>query len=281
MRLSIYTGVKNGLFYDFHVEAMLRHHLSLADEIIVNEGHSSDGTYEAIAQIDPRIRVHRFDWTRSNPDSWHRDFKNQARRLCTGDWCILLDCDEFIPEWEFERLRAFLEVTDKPIVPVRFTHFYGNYRVFLAKLPATTPGSGRRIHRNVSHIEVWGDGSDVRFAGGDGSADSVAEEAFEVHHFGSVRNPARLRQKWRTQAQQHAVENPRWNKVPGFVFDLFPHRWDDESFLGNLAIYDGPLIRAVRDDPAEFTRDNAWLYEHLKRQPIASADVSRMSGARP
>jgi glycosyltransferase involved in cell wall biosynthesis len=267
MQLSIYTGVRNGLFYDFHVEAMLRHHLPLADEIIVNEGYSTDGTYEAISHIDSKIHVHRFDWNRSNPDCWHRDFKNQARRLCTGDWCILLDCDEFIPEWEFGRLRAFLETTAKPIVPVRFTHFYGNYRVFLAKLPNVIPLIGRRIHRNNPRIEVWGDGSNVRLSDGNGRADCVADTAFEVHHFGSVRHPARLRQKWRTQARQHDVRNPRWDKMPTFVFDVFPHRWDDEDFLDNLAVYEGPYIQSVRDNPAEFTRDDFWLYEHLKRRP--------------
>lgn len=61
MKISLYTFVKNGLFYDFHVEAMLRHQLPLADEIIVNEGLSTDGTYEAIRSIDPKIQVHRFE----------------------------------------------------------------------------------------------------------------------------------------------------------------------------------------------------------------------------
>jgi glycosyltransferase involved in cell wall biosynthesis len=267
MRLSIYTGVKNGLFYDFHVEAMLRQHLPLADEIIVNEGFSTDGTFEAISRIDSKIKVHRFNWDQSNPDTWHRDFKNQARELCTGDWCVLLDCDEFIPEWEFDRLRAFLENTDTPIVPVRFTHFYGNYRVYLKDLPRIIPLTGRRIHRNTPDIEVWGDGANVRIKGGDGSQDAVASEAFEVHHFGSVRHPARLRQKWRTQARQHDEKNPRWDKLPSFVFNLFPHRWDDQDFLKDLAIYEGPYIQAVRDNPEEFTRDEFWLYERLRQSP--------------
>ena len=91
MRLSIYTFVKDGLYFDFHVVAMLKHHLPLADEIIVNEGYSTDGTYEAIKDLDARIKVHRFEWDRSEPDAWHRKFKNQARELCAGDWCILLD----------------------------------------------------------------------------------------------------------------------------------------------------------------------------------------------
>ena len=69
MKLSIYTFVKNGLFYDFHVAAMLRHHLPLADEIIVNEGNSTDGTYEAIRDIDPKVHVHRSDWDQSGPDT--------------------------------------------------------------------------------------------------------------------------------------------------------------------------------------------------------------------
>jgi hypothetical protein len=57
MKLSLYTGVKDGLFYDFHVEAMLRHHLPLADQIVVNEGFSTDGTFEAISQIDSKIQI--------------------------------------------------------------------------------------------------------------------------------------------------------------------------------------------------------------------------------
>jgi glycosyltransferase involved in cell wall biosynthesis len=266
MKLSIYTFVKNGLFYDFHVAAMLRHHLPLADEIIVDEGHSTDGTYEAIRDIDPKIKIYRSEWDTSNPESWHRDFKNRARERCTGDWCILLDCDEFIPEWEFGRLRDCLDDEDKPLARVRFTHFYGNYRVFIAQLPRITPLLGTRIHRNLPEVEVWGDGANVRLKGRETDDRALASHVIDVHHFGTVRDPARLRQKWRTQARQHNVENPRWDRVPGFVFNMFPHRWDDSDFLDNLAIYEGPYIKAVRDDPEEFTRDGFWLYEHLKNR---------------
>jgi len=264
MKLSIYTFVQNGLFYDFHVVAMLRHHLPLADEIVVVEGYSTDGTFEAISAIDPKIKIHRVRSEESNPDTWHRDFKNRARELCTGDWCVLLDCDEFIPEWDFDRLRTTLERTDKLIAPVRFTHFYGNYKVFLATLPRIIPQTGLRIHRNLPDVEVWGDGANVRIQGRDDLSSVVADETFDNHHFGSVRNPARLRQKWRTQARQHDERNPRWDKLPGFVFNMFPHKWDDEDFLDRLAVYEGPYIQAVRDDPKEFTRDDFWLYNHLR-----------------
>jgi hypothetical protein len=70
-----------------------------------------------------------------------------------------------------------------------------------------------------------------------------------------VRNPARLRQKWRTQARQHDAANPKWDRAPSVLFDLFPHKWDDPDCLSDLAIYPGPHIQAVRDDPEEFTRD--------------------------
>lgn len=262
MKLSIYTFVQNGLFYDFHVVAMLRHHVPLADEIVVVEGFSDDGTYEAISDIDPKIRILRTR-EQAEPDTWHRHFKNRARAACTGDWCVLLDCDEFIPEWEFDRLRAFLRETDKLFVPVEFTHFYGNYKVYLATLPRIVPLTGLRIHRNRPDVEVWGDGANVRLQNSDDLAPLVAASTFDVHHFGSVRHAARLRQKWRTQAQQHDAQNPRWTRVPSFVFNMFPHRWDDTDFLDRLAVYEGPYIKAVRDDPAEFTRDDFWLYEHL------------------
>jgi glycosyltransferase involved in cell wall biosynthesis len=265
MKLSIYTFVKDGLFYDFHVVDMLRQHLPLADEIVVNEGFSSDGTYEAIKDLDPKVRVHRFHWDRSDPNGWHRHFKNQARQLCTGDWCILLDCDEMIPEWEFERLRSFLAATDKSIVPVRFLHFYGNYRVVLGSPRPTVPVTGLRIHRNRPDIEVWGDGANVRLTGDHENTGVVAGEVFDVHHFGSVRHASRLRQKWRTQARQHNAAAPRWDKTPSFLFDLFPHKWDDEDFMQYLQVYEGPFLQVVRDNPSEFVRDDFWLYNRLKQ----------------
>ena len=203
--------------------------------------------------------------------SWRRSIASSPSAATSGAWADLLDCDEFIPEWEFDRLRAFLETTDASIVPVRFMHFYGSYRVYLKDLPRIIPLTGRRIHRNTPGIEVWGDGANVRIRGGDGSRDPVASETFDVHHFGSVRHPARLRQKWRTQARQHDERNPRWDKIPSFVFNLFPHKWDDGDFLKDLAVYEGPYIQAVRENPSEFTRDDNWLYDRLKPQSTSKS----------
>lgn len=263
MKLSLYTFVKDGLFYDFHVAAMLRHHAPLVDEIIVNEGYSTDGTFEAISRIDPKIQIHRFHWDRSDPNGWHRAFKNQARVLCTGDWCILLDCDEFIPEWEFPRLRGYLETAQDPLVPVRVVNFYGNYKVYLAKKRPIVPDRGVRIHRNRPDIEVWGDGMNVRLRDRPSEAGVATDVSFDVHHFGMVRNPARLRQKWRTQAKQHDARDARWDKTPAFLFDAFPHEWTDPDFLRDLGLYDGPYIQAVRDEPDEFVRDNFELQKRL------------------
>lgn len=165
-----------------------------------------------------------------------------------------------------------LASTDKSIVPVSFTHFYGSYRVYMANLPRIRPGAGLRIHRNLPDIEVWGDGANVHWRGREGDQTLVATESFAVHHFGSVRHAARLRQKWRVQAKQHDAKKPRWDKVPGFVFDLFPHQWEDPDVLPDSAINDGPDMQIVTGDPAEFTRDDFAIYELLKkrRRPVVS-----------
>jgi glycosyltransferase involved in cell wall biosynthesis len=273
MKLSIYTFVKDGLYFDFHAVEMLKHHIPLADEIIVNEGYSTDGTYEAIKDLHPKIKVHRFRWDMSEPDAWHRKFKNQARELCTGDWCILLDCDEFIPEWEFDRLRAFLSETDKSLVSGQYTHFYGNYKIYIARPSAITPVRKVIMHRNLKEVEVWGDGANVRLRGREDDRSIVANVPFPVHHFGEVRDPARLRQKWRTQSKQHRRTAPKWDWVPGFVFDLMPHSWDDPDLLDRLEVFNGPYVKAVRDNPKEFIRDDMKLLEVLAERDARRAKV--------
>jgi glycosyltransferase involved in cell wall biosynthesis len=266
LKISLYTFVKDGLYYDFHVVDMLKHHLPLADEIIVNEGYSDDGTYEAIRDLDPKIKVYRNVWDRSDPSKWHVRFKDQARQLCTGDWCILLDCDEFIPEWEFGRLRDALSHTDKVGFPMRYVHFYGNYKVVnLSPEKFHWPVTKLTIHRNLDNMEIWGDGSNVRVRG-PFDRTLYGEPVCDCHHFGFVRNPARLRQKWRTQAKQHNEARPKWDHTPGFLFDLMPHSWDDKDFVDDLALYDGPYVQAVRDNPDEFVRDNYDLLKVLANQ---------------
>ena len=67
----------------------------------------------------------RSDWPEPGGIGWYRSFKDAARLRCTGDWCLHLDCDEFIPEWDFSRLRSRLEtapgiVLTKPLGYVAF-----------------------------------------------------------------------------------------------------------------------------------------------------------------
>jgi len=266
MMLSLYTFVRDGLHYDYHVVDMLRHHLPLADEIIVNEGYSTDGTYEAISAIDSKIKVFRSDWGKPNGHEWFARFKNAARERCQGDWCVLLDCDEFVPEWEFGPLRQYLEHTKEIMIPLTMIHFYGNYKVFNA-FPEKFGWPARKmlVHRNLAEIEIWGDGSNVRLRNTrpDWSTRSVT---FSAHHFGAVRHPARFREKSRNVfGNTHRGPKRHWFNVPSALFDWLPHPWKDPQFLPYLSTYEGPHVKAVLDNPDEFVRDGFYLYDRLVR----------------
>lgn len=263
MKISIYTFIKDGIYFDYHVVQMLKHHLPFADEIIVNEGYSSDGTYERIKNLDPKVKIYRERWDLSggNWEEWYVKFKEKAKANCSGDWCILLDADEFIPEWEFEKIRNHLEKTENIIIPLKYTHFYGNYKVY-NRNPTKFgwPLFKCTIHRNLRDIEVWGDGSNVRVKGTQMEIGNPSEY-FECHHFGFVRKPARLRHKWRIQ--RRSTLNTKMSQVIGLLCNLMPHDWFDKDFINDLALYDGPLIKAVREDPEEFIRDKFALYDFL------------------
>jgi glycosyltransferase involved in cell wall biosynthesis len=257
---------------------MIRHHLALADEIIVHDGMSDDGTFEAISSIDPKVRVIRSDWGAPSGFDWITSFKNRARNEARGRWCINIDCDEFIPEWEFESLRAYIEDCKFDVCSLRQVNFYGNYRVFHAH-PARVPWPDikNNIHRNLPYIQVVGDGSNVESVDPTKTMSVDPDVRFDCHHFGFVRNPARLRQKWRNVLGNIYSSSfggkRKLFKLPSFLFDLWPHSWLDEQFLSDLEIYDGPYIRTVLDNPAEFTRDKMQTLSYLRK--IAGTKVVR------
>jgi hypothetical protein len=111
-----------------------------------------------------------------------------------------------------------------------------------------------------------GDGSNVRRV--DADWDWKRErEPFQCHHFGFVRKPSRLREKWRILQGRLFNKSRFWFPIPPFLFDCSPHNWKDPHFIHDLQVYEGPYINAVRNNPQEFVRDCFVLYEYLCRMP--------------
>lgn len=273
MLLSIYTYVKDGIFHDLHAVDMLKHHIPLADEIVVNEGYSSDGTYEKIRDLDPKIRIFRTHWPKPEGGLkvfWHIPLKDAPRRECKGEWCLHLDADEFIPEWDFQAIRDYIQTANEVMIPVKLINFYANYKVYHTD-PAKVNWPARKmiLHRNRPDIEFWGDGANIRLK--DTPLDwNCSPREFTCHHFGTVRNPARLRQKWHTQANLYTTKR-HWFSIPSFLFNWRPHDWRDPQFLDDLAIWEGSYVKAVRDNPDEFVRDDLQMYRFLQERDAQKA----------
>lgn len=75
----------------------------LADEIIVVDTGSEDGTVELAHELGARVVEGVDRWDKSKA-------RNRAFEEATGDWCVVLDADEKIRDPD--AVRAFLEATD-------------------------------------------------------------------------------------------------------------------------------------------------------------------------
>jgi hypothetical protein len=56
---------------------------------------------------------------------------------------------------------------------------------------------------------------------------------------------------------------------PMLMFRIFAHNWRDTEFFPDLAIYPGPDILAVKQDPEEFIRDNMVLVKAIESRRVA------------
>jgi len=268
MKLTIHTIAKDALRLDYHLVEMLKYHVDFADEIIVMEGYSTDGTYEAIQSISDKIKIIRQAWI---PTDSYCSYVNVGLKHCTGDWCIKLDADEFIPEWEWDRLRSYLGSTQELLIPVKLRNFYGSYMVeHINPNRWSWPESKWCIHPNRDDFKFWGDGANAQVVGKDIEF-GRSQETFEVHHFGTVRHASRLREKWRTQAireQRHYGKYKDRKKIlplPRWIFDLFPYNWMEPKIVEDLKIYPGPHLKIVEENPSEFIRDNLATYKYLMK----------------
>src|SRR5262249_9683932 len=151
-----------------------------------------------------RIRVVRTHWAEpSDTYTWYVPLKDTQRRLGKTKWCLHLNANEFIPEGEFTELRQYIASAKEDLIPFHSINFYGNYKAFHAQ-PKSLHWPTRKmiLHRNRPDIEFWGDGSNVKLSGQEFDW-NCSPANFTCHHFGTVRNPARLRQKWHIQGAMY------------------------------------------------------------------------------
>lgn len=111
MKVSAFMPITNPTKRgDTFLEA-IKTHLYWADELVVVDGGSTDGSLEAIKSLqDDRIRIIQRNWPKKNW-SWKEFAKawNAGLEACTGDWVAAGETDHIFHENEAARVRQEIE----------------------------------------------------------------------------------------------------------------------------------------------------------------------------
>ncbi len=117
MRISAHTYVTNPLStgYLIYLPA-IQSFLDFADEVVVVDGGSTDGSLEALSKLRGSERLvlvssEQTQWGAG--DAWERPQFGIQRQTgferCSGDWAIAFDADHVLPDTECASLRRQLE----------------------------------------------------------------------------------------------------------------------------------------------------------------------------
>lgn len=86
------------------IEKALENAKSFADEIVVFDSYSTDGTVDLLKKYDCKIYQHEFDN--------HRDQKNRTIEKCSNEWVLLLDSDEYLEKKLINNLQNLISNTE-------------------------------------------------------------------------------------------------------------------------------------------------------------------------
>jgi len=86
---------------------------SIADEIVCLDSNSTDGTVEYLKTLD-KAKIFNYDAELINGGgiTLIKDFskaRNELIKLCSGDWILMLDSDEWFDEYNLNRLKGLFE----------------------------------------------------------------------------------------------------------------------------------------------------------------------------
>lgn len=138
MKLSVCVIARDE---EVNLAATLESVKSIADEIVVVDTGSSDGTLETAKRFTDKVFVHpKADEWREHPELFEfHTARNYAIEQCTGDWIFSVDCDEVLEQNEsVGKLRDLLSsLPDKQVLCMPMLIMLRNdgseYQQFLAE----------------------------------------------------------------------------------------------------------------------------------------------------
>jgi hypothetical protein len=276
VKVSGFTIVRNAIKLDFPVEASIRSILPICDEVVVNVGHSEDGTLELVGSIaDPKIRIIETEWDMSQRNTVLGIETHRAMRACRYPWGVYIQADEVLHEEGALKLATAIQRADpdKAIegLLVRYIHFYGGF---------DTVATHRRWYRREVRAVRLAPELDIRpYQGAQGFRVGPEHRKIRARltdavmfHYGWARPAEALREKrelGRTMYPWRDADESRpllaW--MPGI-----------RAFTGSHPAVTQDWIEARRHDPGRVIEPRRFRWRFL-RYYISSA-IERLTGVR-
>lgn len=153
--ISGYTTTKDCISQDYPYMEAIKSMLSFCDQVVVVDGGSVDGTWEALVELsksDDRIIIDqkKRDWDHPRFAVFDGLQKAYARSLCTGEWCWQMDSDEIVHEDDYDKVASLIKQMPKTMhllaLPV-IEYWGGSEKVRIDVNPWKW-----RLSRNLPHI---------------------------------------------------------------------------------------------------------------------------------
>ena len=249
MKVSGFTFVKNAVKYGYPVVESIQSILPVVDEMIVCLGDSEDGTNDLIATIQSdKIKIIHSVWDKNLREGGKvlavETNKAMNATAADADWLFYIQADEAVHEkYHAVIIDAMKKYKDDKRVEgllFHYHHFYGSYRFI---------GDGRkwyskeiRVIRNNISITSFKDAQGFRLE--EGRKLKVKLIDAYIYHYGWVRNPVTMFQKYKDFGQ-HWVSKNEHDKWAGELEKK--NKQFDYSNIDSVSLFEGTHPSVMRD----------------------------------
>ena len=202
MKISGFTYIRNGFYYQYPFIASINSLLPIVDELVVVVGNSSDCTKEAIEALNnDKIKIVDSIWDDSLRIGGEifAEQSNIGIKNSTGDWLIHLQADEVLMEDTKSKILKCIQKadTEKNVdgILFPFLHFWGDYQHI--RNTRRTHRFEIRAFKNNRDIFSYRDSQGFRKYSnrGKGKKLNVIETDVRLFHYSYTRHPRLMKKK--------------------------------------------------------------------------------------